>query len=142
MEGVQKLYEKMRAEEIKKHSNIISSEVFSESDIVFLPEPVQRYFRVCGFIGKPKIFHADVIWKESSIKLSPEKEWTKLNTRQFNSVIDPVRIAFMKALSMPLQVIDSYRGGQGHMYGKLFNLITVLNAKGREISQSSLITLL
>jgi hypothetical protein len=141
MKGIQKIYEKMRTEEIKKHANIISSEVFLESDIIYLPEPVQRYFRVCGFIGKPKIFNADVIWKESYIKLSPEKEWTKLNTRQFNSVIDPVRIAYMKALSMPLQVRDIYRDGKGHMYGKLFNIIPVVNSKGKEISQSSLITL-
>lgn len=138
---MQRLYEKERAKEIKKYSNIISSEVFSESDIISLPEPVQKYFRVCGYIGKPKIFNADVIWKESFIKLSPEKEWTKLKTRQFNSIIDPVRIAYMKALSMPLQVRDIYRHGQAHMYGKLFNLIPVVNSKGKEISQSSLITL-
>ncbi len=84
------------------------------------------------------MFNADVIWKDSFIKLSPEKEWIELETRQFNSVIELVRIAYMKALSMPLQVRDIYLSGQGHMYGKLFNLIPVLNAKGKEISQSSL----
>jgi hypothetical protein len=138
---VRKLFEKERAREIDKCSNIINSEVFSERDITFLPEPVQKYFKVCGYMGRPKIFNADVIWKKSFIKLSPEKGWTELETRQFNSVIEPVRIAYMKALSMPLQVRDIYRDGQGHMYGKLFSLIPVVNAKGKEISQSSLITL-
>lgn len=138
---MKRLYEKERASEIKKNSNILSSEVFSEEDITYLPEPVQNYFRICGYIGKPKIFNADVVWKESFIKLSPEKDWTELETRQFNSVIEPVRIAYMRALSMPLHVRDLYRDGQGHMYGKLFNLIPVVNAKGKETSQSALITL-
>lgn len=138
---MRKLFEKERAEEIKKSTNIVISEGFSESDILLLPEPVQKYFRVCGYIGKPKMFNADVIWKESYIKLSPAREWMQLKTTQFNSVASPVRIAYMKALSMPLEVRDIYREGQGHMYGKLFKLIPVLNAKGKEISQSSLITL-
>jgi hypothetical protein len=136
-----RLFEKERAREIKRFSNKINSEVFSESDITSLPEPVQKYFKVCGYIGKPKMFNADVIWKESFIKLSPQKPWTALETRQFNAVIEPVRIAYMKALTMPLQVRDIYRDGQGHMYGKLFNLIPVVNAKGKETSQSALITL-
>ncbi len=135
------LYKKERANEIKKYSNFTDSELFAESDIALLPEPVHKYFRVCGYIGKPKIFNADVVWKESFIKLSPEKEWTKLKTMQFNSVISPVRIAYMKALSMPIQVRDIYKDGQGHMYGRLFNLIPVINSKGTETSQSALITL-
>lgn len=138
---MQRLFEKERAREINKYSNIISTEIFSESDIASLPEPVQKYFKACGYIGKPKMFNADVIWKESFIKLSPEKGWTELETKQFNSVIDPVRIAYMRALSMPLQVRDIYRDGQGQVYGKLFNLIPVVNAKGKETSQSALITL-
>ncbi len=138
---MKKMFLKEREEEIKKNSKLISSEVYKESDIAFLPEPVKRHFRICGYIGKPKIINADVIWKESFIKLSPDKDWTELKTIQFNSVINPVRIAYMKALSMPLEVRDIYKDGQGHMYGKLFNLIPVLNATGKEISQSALITL-
>lgn len=138
---MKKLYLKERAQEINKYSVFISSEVYQESDIASLPEPIKRFFRLCGYIGRPKIVNADVIWKESYIKLSQDKDWTELETIQFNSVINPVRIAYMKALSMPLEVRDIYKDGQGHMYGKLFNLIPVLNAKGKEISQSSLITL-
>lgn len=138
---MRRLFEKERAEEIKKYSDMNSPEVFSERDIASLPESVQKYFRVCGYIGKPKMFNADVVWKESSIKLSPEKDWVKIMIRQFNSVVDPVRIAYMKALSMPMQVRDIYKDGQAHMFGKLFNLIPVLNAKGKETNQSALITL-
>ena len=138
---MKKLYLRERSKEIKKSSEFINSEVYQESDIASLPEPVKRFFRLCGYINKPKVVNADVIWKESYIKLSPDKDWTELKTIQFNSVINPVRIAYMKALSMPLEVRDIYKDGQGHMYGKLFNLVPVLNAKGKEISQSSLITL-
>ena len=43
---IAKTYENEREQEIKKYSNIICSDVFSESDIIHLPEPVQTYFRV------------------------------------------------------------------------------------------------
>lgn len=138
---MRRLFEKERAREIKTYSNKINTEVFSDSDISSLPDPMQKYFKTCGYMGKPKMFNADVVWKESFRRLSPEKGWTELETKQFNSVIEPVRIAYMKALSMPLQVRDLYRDGQGEVYGKLFNLIPVVNAKGKETSQSALITL-
>lgn len=138
---MRKLFEKERAREIAESKTDMATDVFTAGEIASLPEPVQKYFHVCGYIGKPKMYNADVIWKESFIKLSPEKDWTALETRQFNAVKEPVRIAYMKALSMPLQVRDLYKDGQGHMYGKLFNRIPVVNEKGEEVSQSALITL-
>jgi hypothetical protein len=47
----------------------------------------------------------------------------------------------MKFLSMPVSGRDIYRNGQGEMKGKLFNLFTVIDGKGKAVSQSSLITL-
>ena len=138
---MKRLFEKERAEEIHRNRNIDRSAVYTEQDIASLPEPVKRYFRTCGYIGKPVICHADVIWENSEIRLSRTKDWTPLETRQFNAVVNPVRIAYMKAQTMPIQVRDIYRNGGGHVYGKLFGLFPVVNDKGKETSQSALITL-
>ena len=138
---MKRLYERERAEEIRRNSDTVQGTVYTEEDFACLPEPVKRHFRLCGYIGKPVIRHADVTWANSAIRLGREKDWTPLDTRQFHAVVNPVRIAYMKAKTIPIQVRDIYRHGEGHVYGKLFGFFPVVNDKGKETSQSALITL-
>jgi hypothetical protein len=122
-----------------------SEKVLTKKDISHLPEPVQRYFEYCGFIGKPVPMNAEVVWAGSHIKMAPDKKWMKLKTIQYNSVEEPFRIAYMRALMfglIPFDGRDIYFGGQGHMYGKVANLITIFDEKEKEIAQSALITIL
>lgn len=122
-----------------------SEKVFTKEDISHLPDPVQRYIEYCGFIGKPVPMNAAVVWADSHIKMAPDKNWMKLKTIQFNSVEDPFRIAYMKARMFgvfPFDGRDMYSGGQGHMYGKVANLITVFDEKEPEIAQSALLIIL
>ena len=138
---MKKIFEKERIEEIRKSNSSNLTELLTEEIIKDLPEPIKNYLRKCGYMNQPIIFNADVIWKESFIKLNPEKDWAELTTRQFNSVNPISRIAYMEFKTMPVTGRDIYRNGQGKMNGKLFNLIPIINGKGKEVSQSSLITI-
>jgi len=138
---MKKTFEKERIEEIRKSGSANVLEPLTEERIKDLPEPIKKYLRKCGYVNKPIIFNADVFWKESFIKLKPEKDWAELTTRQFNSVNPISRIAYMEFKTMPVTGRDIYRNGQGNMNGKLFNLIPIINGKGKEVSQSSLITI-
>ncbi|MFV8830226.1 DUF6544 family protein [Alkalihalobacterium sp. APHAB7] len=135
-----KVYNKERMEEISKISSPYPDVYFTEEKIANLPIPIQTYLYATGYINQPMMYNADVIWKESFIKLKSNKPWQQLETKQFNSIDPLVRIAYMKFLSMPVSGRDIYRNGQGEMKGKLFNLFTVIHGKGKEVSQSSLIT--
>jgi len=139
--SLKKTFEKERIEEIRKSISSNLTELLTEKIIKDLPEPIKNYLRKCGYMHQPIIFNADVIWKESFIKLNPKKDWTELTTRQFNSVNPISRIAYMKFKTMPVTGRDIYRNGQGKMNGKLFDLIPIINGKGKEVSQSSLITI-
>ncbi len=136
-----KTFEKERIEEIRKSNDFNQTELLTEEKIKELPEPIKKYLRKCGYMNQPMIFNADVFWKESFIKLKPEKTWAELTTRQFNSVNPISRIAYMKFRKMPVTGRDIYRNGQGEMKGKLFNIFPIINGKGKEVSQSSLITI-
>jgi hypothetical protein len=138
---MKKTFEKERIEEIRKSNSSNLSELLTEEKIKNLPEPIKKCLRKCGYINQPMIFNADVYWKESYIKLKPEKDWAELTTRQFNSVNPISRIAYMKFLKMPVSGRDIYRNGKGEMKGKLFNIFLIINGKGKEVSQSSLITI-
>lgn len=138
---MKKTFEKERIEEIRKSNSSNLTEPLTEEKIKNLPEPIKNYLRKCGYVNQPIIYNADVIWKESFIKLKPEKDWAELTTKQFNSVNPISRIAYMEFKTMPVTGRDIYRNGQGEMKGKLFNIFPIINGKGKEVSQSSLITI-
>jgi hypothetical protein len=64
----------------------LSSEIkmFSEKTAAHLPEQLKKYLLVCGYMNTPAPINANVHWAESYLKLSPEKEWGRLQTAQFN----------------------------------------------------------
>lgn len=117
-----------------------TTELFTEEVIKDLPEPLKKYLRVCGYINTPIPINAAVNWTESWLKLSPDKEWGKLQTIQFNSVKPIGRVAYMKFISIPVAARDLYCDGYGEMKGKLLNLIPVVFDNSKEVAQSALIT--
>lgn len=122
-----------------------TEQILTLEQIGHLPEPVQGYLIRCGFVGHEMVSNAQVIWSESFIKMKPDSKWLKLNTKQYNSVKTPFRIAYMKANLLgvvPFEGRDLYASGQGHMYGKIANMIKIFDEKTPEISQAALVTIL
>lgn len=134
-----------RRAELERHPVPESRDILTQERIAHLPEPVQRYFHHCGWVGREMVYNADVYWEASSIRFGPDKSWKKLQTDQFNSVAEPMRAAFMKARMfgfIPFEGRDLFRDDRGHMQGRLAGLFDVIDAKDREIGQSALITIL
>ncbi|WP_157972040.1 DUF6544 family protein [Pleomorphovibrio marinus] len=137
--GMKKVYFNDRAELLKRNK-AFETEIFTEELIEELPEPIKKYLRVCGYMNTTVPVNANVYWSESRLKMSPQKDWDKLHTSQFNSVKPIGRVALMKFESMPVAARDLYRDGYGEMNGKLLNLIRVVFDNSRETAQSALIT--
>lgn len=134
-------YQQDRADAIMLNKNIDSTQdILTQQKLSCLPKAIQHYYQLCGFIGKPIAMNADIIWEESHIKIKPEQNWKKLTTRQFNSVNPIMRTALMKVNSMFFTGKDLYKDGQGSMKAKILNLFPIINATGKELSQSALIT--
>ncbi|PIE48333.1 MAG: hypothetical protein CSA40_00970 [Flavobacteriales bacterium] len=137
---MRKQFYKDRAAEINEFNKYFKAEVLTEEKLGTLPQVIQKHFKLCGFLGKPIAMNADVIWKDSFIRLKPNQDWKPLHTLQFNSVNPIMRTTFMKVKKMFFTGKDCYKNGQGTMKGKILNLFTVVDVKGKEISQSALIT--
>jgi len=137
--GMKKIYIKDRAALLEK-TKTTETVIFTEKLIQDLPEPIKKHLRTCGYINTTVPLNADVYWSESWLKMSPEKDWGKLHTSQYNSVRPIGRVALMKFESMPVAARDLYREGYGEMKGKLLNLITVVFDNSKEVAQSALIT--
>jgi len=137
------LYEKERQDALQEHAHLITPDLITEEDMARLPEPVQRFFRRGGYVGRERMTNAQVVWAHSEIRMAPDRDWMRLETHQFNSVPEPFRIAYMKARIagiIPFEGRDLYRDGRGHMLGKILNLFKVVDAQDPEIAQSALVT--
>jgi hypothetical protein len=119
--------------------------LFAEHDIEHLPQPVQKYFRYCGFIGQPKSDCAQIVWDQSHIRMRPNQKMMRLKTYQHNFVSEPSRLAYMRANMLgviPFEGRDKYHNGQGHMLGTLARMIKIFDQKDLEIAQGGAIVLL
>ena len=130
--------------ELAKYSNY-ANDIITENHIASLPEPVQKYFRHCGYLGKEKMINAEFEWNDVYLKMSPHKKWISLKCYQFNSVLEPTRIVYMKSNIIgifPFEGRDKYQDGKGNMLIKLLKLITIADVKSKEMDESALVTVL
>lgn len=138
------IYRSEISKELAKGSGTDSG-VITEQDLTPLPEPVQRFFRHCGYLGHSKIRNAEITWRNVNFKMSPKKKWMPLQCAQFNSVPEPCRMAYMKSKMLgliPVEGRDKYQDGRGNMKFKLCKFFPVVDASGPELDQSALVTVL
>jgi hypothetical protein len=135
-------------EEVKKENGKYKnqkSEIITENDIAPLPSAIQKYFRVCGYIGKEKMRNARIEWKSAAIKRSPDGNYMPLQCVQYNFTPTPSRVVYLNAAMwgiIPFDGRDKYLDGTGNMYIRVLNTFVVENAAGKEMDQSSLVTIL
>jgi hypothetical protein len=126
--------------ELLNRNKAYDSVLFTNELIRNLPEPIKKHLKVCGYMNTPVPVNANVNWKECYFKMSPKKDWGKIQTLQFNSVKPIARVAYMKFSSMPISARDIYQDGYGEMKVTLLNLFQIAFENSKETAQSALIT--
>ncbi len=142
--SLKKTYQSEVEADLKKHTQF-STALITEIDIENLPEPVQRHFKYCGFIGKEKMENVRVQWRNVYMKMSSEKKWFKINCYQYNSVAEPTRIVYMDsriAGIFPFEGRDKFQDGHGNMLIKLLKIFKVADDKSKEMDEAGLVTIL
>lgn len=130
--------------EQKKHP-VASGEVLTEAHVAPLPDPVRQYLGWAGYVGRAVPLNAELEWRESAIRLGPDRPWMKLTTHQFNSVPEPMRAAHMRGRMLgvlSMEGRDIYQDGRGQMLIRLGRLFTVADDTGPEMDQAALVTIL
>lgn len=113
------------------------------TDIRALPGPVRRYCRLCGYTSTAQPTQCRIIWSDVKMRFSPTGRWKKIYCDEYLSADGPARIANMRTKGiLPITAKDQYQQGHGSMLIKLAGLISLQNAKGREMDQSGLVTIL
>ena len=123
-----------------KESNVRDLLITAEM-LGHLPEPVQRYMRWTGVVGQPWIRTARVR-QEGRFRLGADKPWMPMRAEQDYTVEPPGMQwrARFKMFGLPLfSANDSYRDGQGHMYGKAAGLFTLFDDSSEKLPQGALV---
>lgn len=106
-----------------------------------LPEPVRRYMRWTGVVGRPWIRTARVR-QAGRFRLGANRPWMPMKAEQVYTV-DPPGMrwrARFKMFGLPLfSANDSYHDGQGHMYGKAAGLFTLFDDSSEKLTQGTLV---
>jgi hypothetical protein len=113
----------------------------SETDLQQLPEPVKKYLRYTGSIGKPKVnnFKTEFVGK---IRKDEQSEWMPFTTEQYNFMETPTRLFFMKAAmkGMPIGGYHCFKNGVAFMDIRLFSIFKVQYMEGANMDLSETVT--
>lgn len=125
------LFSKGRSEQ----EGLVTAEMLED-----LPEPVQRYLAYSGVVGKP-IVRTVHLKQVGRIRQDAQKPWMAFVADEYYTVAPPAFIwnAKAKAAGLPLvRVRDKYANGSGNMLVKLGGILNMVDAKGVEIDQGSM----
>jgi len=105
-----------------------------------LPEPVQRYLKYSGVVGKP-IVRSVHLKQVGRIRQNAQQPWMEFVADEYYTVAPPAFIwrAKAKAAGLPLvRVRDKYANGSGNMLVTMGGILNMVDAKGAEIDQGSM----
>jgi hypothetical protein len=119
----------------------IPESLLTEEDIVNLPEPVKKYVRYSGSIGKPKVNNFKIEFT-GKIRKDEKSPWMPFTTVQYNFMEASTRLFFMKAVMMHLPVAGyhCFKNGEAFMDIRLFSLFKVQYQSGQEMGIAETVT--
>jgi hypothetical protein len=120
-----------------------ASPVVTEDDLATLPEPVQRYVRRAGAVGRPRATHLRARWT-GRIRGSPDEPWMPFTAEQVNVIDDPARFFMMGARrsGLPVDVLHVFRDAAASMRVRLLSVVSMVDADGPELTRAETVTLL
>lgn len=114
--------------------------IITETQMLELPEAMQRYLRYARVAGKEPI-HMVRLKQRGMYRTQPEQKWLPFVAEQCFTTNPLAFLWRMTSQPFPLvsiTVTDGFSGGRGNLRVKLWSLITLANARGPEIDQGEL----
>jgi hypothetical protein len=119
----------------------ISSSLLNETDLQALPEPVRKYIRYSGAVGKPKVESFKVEFN-GKLRKNEASEWMPFTSEQYNFMEPATRLFFMKATMkhLPVAGFHCFKNGRAFMDIRLLSLFKVQYQTGKEMDISETVT--
>ncbi len=114
----------------------LNDRIVNEDMLSHLPEPVQRYMRWTGVVGRPWIRTA-YVRQEGRFRQALDKPWMPMKAEQIFTVEPPGLLwqARFRMFGLPLMhARDMYKNGEGHMFGKAAGLFTLFDDRSEKLT--------
>jgi len=124
-----------------KRANTLKTDLLTETDLLSLPEPVQRYLKYAGVLNKPKLKNIRIVFKGQMREKG--KDFFPFTCEQYNFFNEPARLFFMKG-KMKLITVPGYHkyvSATASMDIRLFGLFSVVRKSGKDMNQAETVTL-
>ena len=114
----------------------------TDADLAPLPVPVQRYLRVAGVVGQPRVRNFRVRL-HGRIRNRRQDRWMPLAAEQHNVVDPPARLFYLTAsmFAIPVQGYHRYVDVAASMRVTAAALIPVVRSAGTDMTRSETVTL-
>lgn len=115
----------------------------TDADLAALPEPVARYLRLVGVVGRPRI-HGLRVRLTGRIRAAADAPWMPFTAEQHSFFAPPRRFFWMEATRarLPIDGLHVYDEGGASMRVKLLSLIPVVDQSGPAMTAAETVTLL
>ncbi len=115
--------------------------LLTENDLIDLPEPVKKYIRFTGSIGKPKVTNFRIEFS-GKIRKNEQSSWMPFTSEQYNFMNAATRLFFMKAVmkGLPVSGFHSFKNGDAFMDIRLLSLFKVQYQSGKEMGIAETVT--
>lgn len=115
----------------------------TKEDVAVLPAPVQRYLRMAGAVGQPRVHHFRATWR-GRIRAAPDDGWMGFTAEQYNFLNEPARFFLLDAArsGLPVDVYHAFHNGSATMQVRLASLMPIVSARGSELTRAETVTLL
>jgi hypothetical protein len=119
-----------------------SQSLVTDRDLEHLPDPVQRYLRMSGAVGQPRVQYFSAVWR-GRIREKPDDAWMEFKAEQHNFPSEPARFFLMDARKggLPVDVYHAFRDHAATMRVKLLSLFPLVSAKGPKVDRAEAVTL-
>lgn len=117
--------------------------LLTESHLAALPAPVQRYLRVTGSIGKPRVRNLHAAY-DAEMFSKPGQPGMPGPAEQFNRFDTPRRLFFMRTrmFGLPVAVLHDYDGTRASMTVRVASLFNVVDLHSDALARTETVTLL
>jgi hypothetical protein len=122
--------------EVKKEKKVITGEM-----IMSLPPVVQKWMKRSNIIGR-EIIRTVYLKQKGEMRSEPGSKWMPVYAEQYFTTEKPGFIWIADVEAAPFTHLygrDKYENGKGHMLIKLFSLYPVVDVKGKETDQGSML---
>jgi Family of unknown function (DUF6544) len=120
----------------------LATTVVTDADVAHLPNPVKRYLRATGAVGRPRISNYRLRFR-GRIRGAPNARWMPFVADQQSFADPPARLFLMRArmFGLPIDVFHRFVDGRATMRVRMAGAFSMVDARGDALDRSEAVTL-